>query len=91
MHLMSRRDPERRQPERRRSPESVFRSLAALMGPRLRQQSAFQLRMALEAIPSGSGAVVVMTIPASRTTPIEVQTYPAGVTVGLTEPVRTSA
>jgi hypothetical protein len=89
--MMSRRDPDRRRSERRRSPESVFSSLAALLGPRLRQQSAFQLRMGLEAIPSGSGAVMVITIPASRTTPVEVHTYPAGVTVGFVEPVRTSA
>ena len=82
---------ERRQPERRKSPDSVFQAVAGLLGGRLRQQSAFQLRVGLEAIPTGSGAVMVITIPAGTTSPVEVHTYPSGVTIGLLEPARVSA
>jgi hypothetical protein len=86
-----RRGADRRQPERRKSPDSVFQALAGLMGGRLRQQSAFQLRVGLEAIPAGSGAVMVITIPAGTSSPVEVHTYPSGVTIGLIEPVRIPA
>ena len=76
---------DRRMPERRRSARSAFASLAALMGPRLRMQSAFHLRTGLAAIDGGAGSVLVITIPPSRSRPIEVHAYPTGVTVALTE------
>ena len=66
---------------------SVHAVLAAFMGPRLRMRSAFQLRMGLSAIESGTGTVLVVSIPASRSKPIEVQTYPDGVTIALTHSV----
>lgn len=91
MFSMSKRDEDRRATDRRRSPESVFAALSGLIGPRLRQQSSFQLRVGLEAIPTGSGAVMVITIPAGTNAPVEVHTYPSGVTLGLIEPVRVSA
>jgi hypothetical protein len=86
MFMRDRRAVNRRQPERRCSPESVFNALAGLLGPRLRQQSSFQLRVGLEAIPAGSGAVMVITIPAGTNDPVEVHTYPSGVTIGLLGP-----
>ena len=91
MFMKDRRNDDRRRPERRRSPESVFAAFAALLGPRLRQQSSFQLRVGLEAIPAGSGAVMVITIPAGTNDPVEVHTYPSGVSIGLIEPVRIPA
>lgn len=78
---------ERRARDRRRSVPSVHAALAAFMGPRLRMRSAFQLRIGLSAIENGSGSVLVISIPASRSKPIEVQTYPAGVTIALTQSV----
>lgn len=91
MFIKHHRENDRRQPERRRSAESVFNAIASLLGPRLRQQSAFQLRVGMEAIPTGSGAVMVITIPASVNAPVEVHTYPSGVTIGLIESARIPA
>lgn len=91
MFTSSRRSEERRGRERRTSPESIFGSFAALLGPRLRRQSAFQFRVGLEAIAEGSGAVMVITIPAGTNEPVEVQTYPAGVAIGLLDSARTTA
>ena len=82
---------ERRAKDRRKSPESIFDAFASLLGPRLRRQSAFQLRVGLEAIPAGSGAVMIVTIPGSLTSPVEVRTYPAGVAIGLLESAHVSA
>lgn len=90
MLMRARTTDERRAKDRRTSPASIFDALAALLGPRLRRQSAFQLRVGLEAIPAGSGAVMIVTIPASLTTPVEVRTYPAGVAIGLLDSAQVS-
>lgn len=87
MDVTTERPAERRAPERRMSAESVYRAIGVLMGPRLRKRSAFQLRVALEAMVHGSGLVLVVSVPASRNAPIEIQTYPEGVTLGIAETV----